>query len=297
MRPRHHTTGLAMTLALFALAGCDNQRDIKIESMAPEQIFAEAQADFERGRFVDAAEMFAEIERVYPYSEWARDGTIMSSRAYHLARNFELSRGAAERFLISYPGDEDAALAQHLIALSYYDQLDEKGRDRSKAVQAWQSLLVVKNDYPDSEFAKTIDLKLDLTADRIAAKEMEVGRFYLKQKRYGPAIRRFQSVVTNEFLDVLEVENSEGEAIKADYNRSTSHTPEALYRLIEAYTALGLTAQAEEAAEILAYNFNDTEWYRYGYELLENPDANPDGGGWRNFFETFRRQTLQGQWL
>jgi len=297
MTLRYHTTGPVLILTLLALTGCANQNEAKIESMLPEQIFAEAQRDFERGRFTDAAEMFAEIERIYPYSEWARNGTIMSSRAYHLARNFELSRGAAERFLLSYPGDENAALAQHLIALSYYDQLDEKGRDRSNAVQAWQSLLVVKNDYPDSEFAKTIDLKLDLTADRLAAKEIEVGRFYLKKKKYGPAIKRFQSVVTNEFLDVLEIENSEGEIIEADYNRSTSHTPEALYRLIEAYTALGLTGQAYESAEILAYNFNDTEWYRYGHELLEDPEANPAGEGFGDVLKNFRSQTLEGKWL
>ncbi|MCY4259677.1 MAG: outer membrane protein assembly factor BamD [Rhodobacteraceae bacterium] len=296
MTLRYQAAGLVLILTL-ALSGCADRKELALESQKPGQIYVRAQQDFDRGRFRDAAETFAEIERIYPYSEWARAGTIMSSRSYHLAREYELSRGAAERFLLSYPGDEDAALAQHLIALSYYDQLDQKGRDRSNAVQAWRSLQVVKSEYPDSEFAKTIDLKIDLTADRLAAKEMEVGRFYLKQKKYGPAIRRFQSVVTNGFLDAVEIENSEGEIIEPDYDRSTSHTPEALYRLIEAYTALGLTEQARESAEILAYNFNDTQWYRYGYDMLQNPDAKPDSGGLRRFLEKFQRQTIRGKWL
>lgn len=297
MRLTNRCLWLVSLLALTLLAACSGDKEPELESMQPEAIFQEAQRDFDRGRFRDAGEKYAEIERIHPYSDWARRGTIMSSYSYNLAREYDLSRGAAERFLLSYPGDGDAAFAQYLIALSYYDQLDKKGRDRTNAVNAWTSLLLVKEDYGDSDHAKTIDLKLELTADRLAAKEMEVGRYYLKHQRYGPAVNRFQSVVTNSFLEVLEVENSEGEIISADYDKSTSHTPEALYRLIEAYVSLGLDEQANEAAEVLAHNFNDTKWYRYGYELIQNPESAKREGGVRGTFEEFSRQTIRGKWL
>ena len=297
MRLTCRYTWLVLMCVLTLLVSCSRDKEPKLESMTPEQLFLRGQADFDKNRFRDAAEKFSEVERIYPYSDWARRGTLMTASSYNLAREYELSRGAAERFLLSYPGDEDAAFAQYMIALSYYDQLDQKGRDRSNAVEAWRTLLQVKADYGESSYARTIDLKLDLTADRLAAKEMEVGRYYLKNRRYGPAIKRFQSVVTNSFLDVLEAENNEGEIIQADYDRSTSHTPEALYRLIEAYVALGLIEQANESAEVLAHNFNDTKWYRYGYELLQNPDAARRDRGIRDDFDAFGRQTIRGKWL
>jgi len=114
---------------------------------------------------------------------------------YHKARDYENARAAAQRFLDFYPADEDAAYAQYLLALSYYDQIDLVGRDQGLTFQALQALRTVIERYPDSDYARSAILKFDLAFDHLAAKEMEIGRYYLKQGHYPAAINRFRVVV------------------------------------------------------------------------------------------------------
>ncbi|MDZ7909567.1 MAG: outer membrane protein assembly factor BamD [Gemmobacter sp.] len=176
-----------------------------------------------------------EVERLYPYSEWAKRALIMQAFAYHRNREYEEARAAAQRFLDYYPGDEEAAYAQYLMALSYYDQIDEVGRDQGLTFQALQALREVIEDYPDSEYARSAILKFDLAFDHLAAKEMEIGRYYLKRGHYAAAINRFR-VVVEDF-------------------QTTTHTAEALHRLVESYLALGFRDEAQTAAAILGHNF------------------------------------------
>ena len=180
--------------------------------------------------------------------EWAKQSLIMQAFTYHQAEDYENSRSAAQRYIDFYPTDEDAAYAQYLLALSYYDQIDEVGRDQGLTFQALQALRTVIEVYPDSEYASSAILKFDLAFDHLAGKEMEIGRYYLKRQHYTAAINRFR-VVVEDF-------------------QTTSHTAEALYRLIEAYLSLGLTDEAQSAGAILGHNFQSTDWYEDGYKLL-----------------------------
>ncbi len=267
VRPRA-PLGAAVALAAL-LAGCGGPQapdGEALEALTPDQIFAQGEAALDRGSEGDAAFYFSEIERLYPYSEWAKRGLIMAAFSYHRDGAYEDSRGAAQRYLDFYPTGEDAAYAQYLLALSYYDQIDDVGRDQGLTFQALQALRAVIEVYPDSQYVPDAMAKFDLAFDHLAGKEMEVGRYYLQRGNYTAAINRFRAVVE-------------------DF-QTTTHTPEALYRLVEAYLALGLGAEAQTAGAILGTNFAGSSWYRDAYALLTGRGlrAEATGESWLTAF-------------
>ena len=162
------------------------------------------------------------------------------------------------------------------MALSYYDQVDEVGRDQGLTFQALQALRVVIEEYPDSEYAKSAILKFDLAFDHLAGKEMEIGRYYLKRSHYTAAINRFR-VVVQDF-------------------QTTTHTAEALHRLVESYLALGLTDEAQTAAAILGYNYRSSPFYDDSFRLLKDRGLAPEAKG-TNWLSTVYRQMIRGEWL
>ena len=277
-------TGIAAVLVTCFLASCgdggpDGRRAPNgqpMETFTAEQIFERGEFELNRSKEDDAAFFFSEVERLYPYSDLAKRALIMQAYAYHKDKDYENSRAAAQRYIDFYPLEDDAAYAQYLLALSYYDQIEEVGRDQGLTFQALQSLRTVIERYPDSEYARSSILKFDLAFNHLAAKEMEIGRYYLRRDNFTSAINRFR-VVVEDF-------------------QTTTHTAEALYRLIEAYLSLGLNQEAQTAGAILGYNFQSTDWYEDGYNLLQGRGLEPDaiGTGW---LATVYRQMIQGQWL
>ncbi len=247
-----------------------------IEQFTAQEIFQRAEYDLENGDYDDAAKWFGEVERLYPYSKLSRRALIMQAYVFHKAHEFDDSRAAATRFLDIYPGDEDAAYARYLLALSYYDQIDAIGRDQGQTFQALQALREVIERHPETEYARSAILKFDLAFDHLAGKEMEVGRYYLKRKHYTAAINRFR-VVVEDF-------------------QTTSHTAEALHRLVESYLLLGLTDEAQAAGAILGHNFKATEWYEDSYALLTAQGLKPEAKG-DNWLSALYRQLVKGEWL
>ncbi len=247
-----------------------------LEEYTAEEIFKRGEYELENGKPKDAAKWFGEVERLYPYSDWAKRALIMQAFSWHKAKKYEDARGAAQRFLEFYPGDEDAAYAQYLLALSYYDQIDDVGRDQGLTFQALQALRVVIERYPNTEYARSAVLKFDLAFNHLAGKEMEIGRYYLKRKNYAAAANRFRVVVEN--------------------FQTTTHVAEALHRLVEAYLALGLTDEAQTAGAILGYNFQSTEWYQDSYALLTEQGLEPKARG-DNWLAGVYRQLIKGEWL
>ncbi|MEP1198473.1 outer membrane protein assembly factor BamD [Tateyamaria sp.] len=274
---------LALT-GLVAACGSDrpttgsflNQQEVPLESFTPQQIFERGEFELEQDQLSEAAFYFSEIERLYPYSDWARRALIMQAFAYHRDRDYPNSRSSAQRFIDFYPDDDDAAYAQYLLALSYYDQIDEVGRDQGLTFQALQSLREVIERYPDSEYAKASILKFDLAFDHLAGKEMEIGRYYLRRDNFAAAINRFR-VVVEDF-------------------QTTTHTPEALHRLVEAYLSLGLTDEAQSAGAILGYNYQSTDWYQDSFKLLTGQGLEPRVRGDNWLAQTYR-QMIKGRWL
>ncbi len=266
----------ALTLsACGALGG--REVDRPLESFSAEELYKRAEFELEsEGNSAEAARFFGEVERLYPYSEWARRALVMQAFSYHRDLDYEASRGSAQRFLTTYPADEDAAWAQYLLALSYYDQIDDVGRDQGLTFQALQSLRDVIEQYPDSEYARSAILKFDLAFDHLGGKEMEIGRYYLKRGHYVAAINRLR-VVVEDF-------------------QTTTHTPEALHRLVEAYLALGLTDEAQTAGAILGFNYQSTVWYEDSFALLTGQGLRPETSG-DNWLSVIFRQVIRGEWL
>ena len=268
---------MMLAAALTACGGREADRRVPLDTFSAEEIYKRGEWELENGRKgADAAYYFGEVERLYPYSEWAKRALIMQAYAAHKDRDYETSRSAAQRYIDTYPAEDDAAYAKYLLALSYYDQIDEVGRDQGLTFQALQALRAVIEEYPDSEYAKSSIMKFDLAFDHLASKEMEIGRYYLKHKNYTAAINRFRVVV--------------------EQYQTTTHTPEALYRLIECYLSLGITDEAQTAGAILGYNFQSTDWYQDGYRLLTKSGLTPKTRG-DNWLAAIYRQMIKGEWL
>jgi len=270
---------LAGSLVLSACGVGQKETAVPLEEQPPQQIFAAAEQELAKGNADDAAVLFADVERLYPYSEWAKRALIMSAFSNHQDGNFEQSRADSQRYLDFYPADEDAPYAQYLIALSFYDQIENVSRDQGVTFQALQALRTVVERYPDSEYATSSLLKFDLALDHLAGKEMEIGRYYLKRGHFGAAINRFR-VVVEDF-------------------QTTSHTPEALHRLVESYLSLGLDADAQTAGAILGHNFEATDWFKDSHVLLTGRGLSTESGDRRasKWLNTIWRRVVKGKWL
>ena len=268
---------LGMAMLASVLVACGGQQERPLDSYTAEEIFKQGELALASERRPDGAiRYFQEVERLYPYSEFAKRALIMQAFSYHKAKKYEEARAAAQRYLDFYPGDEDAPYALYLMALSYYDQIDDVGRDQGVTFQALTGMRDVIEQYPDSDYARSAMLKFELAFDHLAAKEMEIGRYYLKRGNYTAAINRFR-VVVQDF-------------------QTTTHTAEALHRLVEAYLALGLTDEAQTAGAILGYNYQSSPFYDDTFRLLKGRGLNPEvtGDGW---LAAIYRQMVKGEWL
>jgi outer membrane protein assembly factor BamD len=268
-------TAALMALLLQGCATGPNERPL--ESYTAEEIFKKGELELATARRPDDAIVyFQEIERLYPYTEYAKRALIMQAFALHKAKKYPEARDAAQRYLDFYPGDEDAPYALYLMALSYYDQIDDVGRDQGLTFQALSGMRDVIETYPDSEYARSAILKFDLAFDQLAAKEMEIGRYYLKRGHYAAAINRFRTVVQ-------------------DF-QTTTHTAEALHRLTESYLALGLKDEAQTTGAILGYNYQASPFYQDSFRLLKGQGLSPEvkGDGW---LAQVYRQMVRGEWL
>lgn len=272
--------GYAALFLLVALPSCGRfggPPEVPLDQLTAEEIFRQGEGALASERRPDEAiRLFGEVERLYPYSAFAKRALIMQAFAQHKGRKYEEARASAQRFLETYPGDEDAAYAQYLLALSYYDQIDEVGRDQGLTFLALQGMRDVIEKYPDSDYARSAILKFDLAFDHLAGKEMEIGRYYLKRKHYAAAIKRFR-VVVQDF-------------------QTTTHTAEALMRLTEAYVALGLNDEAQTAGAILGYNYQSSPFYQDAYRLLTSRGLEPQARG-DSWLAGIYRQVVRGEWL
>jgi outer membrane protein assembly factor BamD len=264
-----------LAAAAFALAACSSDDEDAFADpyagRSAASIYQEGEAQLNEGEPVQAGETFEELERVHPYSEWAKRAMIMAAYSYYQATEFDRAIGAAERYLSFFPSDPDSPYAQYLIGMSWYDQIVDVERDQRATRMALQELEEVVRRYPGSEYAREAQLKIDLTRDQLAGKEMMIGRYYLGQQHYIAAINRFKVVLSR--------------------YQTTSHVPEALHRLVEAYLSLGIASEAQTAAAVLGYNYPGSEWYEASYAMMQGANLAPfeDEESWIS--RVFRRVT------
>ncbi len=246
--------GLCTLLLAIAMAACGATDPAYVERPVGE-LYNLAMNQLLAGDYEEAVRNFDEVERQHPYSVWATRAQLMSAFAAYQANAYDDAILAAQRFIQLHPGHADTPYAYYLIGLSYYEQISDVGRDQNVTVLALTTLESLVRRFPDTEYARDARLKIDLTHDHLAGKEMEVGRYYLKRGEYVASINRFRNVIE-------------------DYS-TTNHVPEALHRLTEAYLALGVHEEAQTAAAVLGYNYPASEWYRDSYALLMGHDLTP----------------------
>ena len=277
---KNHELFLIFALISLLFSSCsDSQNNIGIgvsEDKAAEEIFNSGERELIRRRYNDAAEKFKEVERLYPYSDWAKRALIMQVYSFHKDKEYENVVSAANRFIEFHPKDKDIPYAYYLIGLSYYDQVLAIGRDQKLTQEALKIFELIIKEYPDSEYASSSQIKFDFLKNQLASKEMEVGRYYLKRSHYVSAINRFRGIIE-------------------DFS-TTSQVPEALHRLVEAYLSLGLTEEAQTAGAILGYNYKSNEWYERSFELLRSKGLKPKSLG-NSWLSKIYRQVVKGQWL
>lgn len=211
------------------------------------------------GKFNDAISEFNEVDRQHPYSEEARKALVMSAFASYRRGDYDNAIATARRYITLYPGSADAAYAQYIMGQSYFAQVKDVTRDQEMTRRALESMQIIVDRYPDSEYATDANRKVIMTRDQLAGKEMQVGRYYLEQRQYIAAINRFNVVVT-EYQD-------------------TRHVEEALERLVEANLAMGLVREAQTAAAVLGHNFPNSRWYKDAYNLLQKKGVSPENFG------------------
>ncbi len=239
----------------MAVAACGStEKDTYVERPV-ETLYNTAMDDLLAERYDKAAKGFDEVERQHPYALWATKAQLMSAYSLYEAGKYDESILALDRFIQLHPGNRDVAYAYYMKALDYYVQITDVGRDQRTTEQALKALQEVVRRFPETKYGRDARLKIDLTRDHLAGKEMDIGRYYESQGTYLAAINRFRAVI--------------------DSYQTTTHVPEALHRLTECYMALGLAEEARKTAAVLGYNYPGSEWYRDSYALLVNSSAAP----------------------
>jgi outer membrane protein assembly factor BamD len=274
---------LAMRAALvvaaaMTLAGCDTVAD-SIENFNPfsdkkpykpevvndvpaDQLYNDGLGRTANSDYVAASKKFAQIDKQYPYTDMARKGLLMTAFTQYQGHQYDDAVSSAKRYIEQNPKSEDAAYAQYLMAMSYYNQITDVSRDQDRTEKAAQALQKLIETYPNSEYVPDARYKLQVALDNLAGAQMYIGRYYLEKRQYSAAINRFRQVV--------------------GHYQTTRQVEEALERLTEAYFALGVTSEAQTAAAVLGHNFPDSPWYKDAYTLLQTNGLEPreDKGSW-----------------
>ncbi|WP_114394601.1 outer membrane protein assembly factor BamD [Oleisolibacter albus] len=247
--PRSRRLRVLAPVALLLLSACAGKKEeVPYVERPVEQIYTEAANAMDRTNYAKAAALFDEVERQHPYSQWAVRAQLMAAFAHYQAYKYDDAIETLDRFIGLHPGNRNVAYAYYLKALCHYERIVDVRRDQSETEAALTSLNEVVRRFPNTPYARDARLKVDLTRDHLAGKDMEVGRYYLGVGEYMAAIRRFRRVV--------------------DEYQTTSHVPEALHRLTEAYLALGIRDEAQVTAAVLGHNYPGSPWYQDTYALM-----------------------------
>jgi outer membrane protein assembly factor BamD len=237
-------------VVLLLLTSCSNKnKDELAKNYSVEELYNKAMDKLDKKSYTEAAEAFATVQQEHPFSKWAIKAEVMEAYCYYLKRDYDQVTIIVDEFVKLHPSHPDVPYAYYLKGLSYYDQIADIKRDQKITEEALVALNEVVSRFPSSEYARDAKIKLDLVNDRLAGKEMEIGRFYLKRGELISALNRFQLVV--------------------DGYQTTVHAPEALYRIASIYLALGVKDEAERYAAVLGYNYPSSKWYKHSYNLIK----------------------------
>ena len=204
--------------------------------------------ELKKGDVIYAAEKFNEAELLYPQSEWASKSVLLAAYAFYSQNYYERSIDELERFIRKYPNHKNMDYAYFLLAMCYYENIVDEKKDLEPLLLSKKKFEYVIRNYPATDFAQDAKFKINLIQDVLASKEMYIGKYYLKKKKWVAAINRFKNVLTN--------------------YETTVFVEEALHRLVETNYKIGLVDEAEKYASVLGYNYQSSEWYEQSYKIF-----------------------------
>ena len=211
-------------------------------------IYKEAIDALKTGDSFFASKKFKEAETLLPQSKWAAKSALMSAYSLYSINFYNESVFNLQRYINTYPADENVSYAHYLIAICYFEQILDEKKDIAPLLKAKKKFEYIINEFPETDYAIDAKFKIDLIIDQLAAKEMYIGRYYMKTQKWIPAINRFKNVVEN-------------------YDK-TVFVEEALHRLVEIYYRIGLEEEAKQTAAVLGYNYQSGDWYKKSYKVF-----------------------------
>jgi outer membrane protein assembly factor BamD len=253
---------VAVGLSACSIFGEKDEDAVVVPDEPADKLYNEGLFYLNDGKYSSAAEKFEEVDKQHPYTEWARKSLVLVAYSHYAQGNYDDAITNARRYLTLHPGSPDAAYAQYILGMSYYNEIPDISRDQQRTQRALLALQEIVDKYPNSEYAEPARQRIIVARDQLAGKEMDVGRYYLNQRNYIGAVNRFKTVIS-------------------DYQK-TRHVEEALARVAEAYMALGVVNEAQTAAAVLGHNFPDSRWYQDTYKLVQSRGLEPreDKGSW-----------------
>ena len=244
---------LTLTFILLLNSCSKNVEDVKFikETSQNEEIisaYSKGMSLIETGDYFAASKKFLEVEILLPQSQWAPKSVLMASYSYYLQNYYSLAIENLKRYFKTYPKDKNMAYAHYLLAMCYYETIEGEKKDLAPLIASKKELIFIIENYPETDYAYDARYKIDLINDTLAAKEVYIGRHYVKKKKWIPALNRFKSVLKN--------------------YETTDHVEEAIHRLVEIYYILGMEEESLKYASLLGYNYNSGEWYKETYKIF-----------------------------
>lgn len=244
---------LIFLLSIFLLLSCSKKNKETVISEPTDEekavsMYAEAVDALNKGDAFYAGKKFKDVESLMPQSTWAAKASLMASYADYSRNSYSKAIFGLERHINNYPADNNISYAHYLIAICYYEQILDEKKDLQPLLKAKERFEFIVRTYPNTDYATDARFKLDLIIDQLAAKEMSIARFYIKTKKWIPALNRLKTVV--------------------EKYEKTVFVEEALHRLVEVYYRLGLINEAKQAASILGYNYKSGDWYKRSYKVF-----------------------------
>ena len=244
---------LTLTFILLLNSCSKNVEDVKFikETSQNKEIisaYSKGMSLIEAGDYFAASKKFLEVEILLPQSQWAPKSVLMASYSYYLQNYYSLAIENLKRYFKTYPKDKNMAYAHYLLAMCYYETIEGEKKDLGPLIASKKELIFIIENYPETDYAYDARYKIDLINDTLAAKEVYIGRHYVKKKKWIPALNRFKSVLKN--------------------YETTDHVEEAIHRLVEIYYILGMEEESLKYASLLGYNYNSGEWYKETYKIF-----------------------------
>ena len=245
---------IVIFFSLVVLIGCSKENEdiqlIKETNQKVEMISAykEGMSLIEVNDYFAAGKKFLEAEILFPQSQWASKSVLMASYSYYMQDYYSLAISNLERYFDTYPKDKNKAYAHYLLAMCYYETIEGEKKDLAPILLSKKELNYIIKNFPETDYAYDARFKIDLINDVLAAKEVYIGRHYIKKGKWIPALNRFKSVLEN--------------------YETTAHVEEAIHRLVEIYYKLGMEDESLKYASLLGYNYNSGEWYEETYKIF-----------------------------